>query len=405
MTGANVLAKIACIENRAGRPAGIPAGRLGFVRKNAGGAVRCGKDGIVEMEAERHQELCRVLTDHARRYPLMQPCDVVKLIFQNEFGGEHLLCEPNATLAWLRAERAATADDPAVSPLEDIGNGIVRVALAALERSDAALEALNRDFIRSAQLQTGRRKTFLEKLDVLRQLAEEGLFSFTRQELEKYLEEYIRSGCCPVSHSPAYSEAYRPAYRVVRRANSLVVLTWELEQLRCRGERSVIAIDGRCASGKSTLAARLSQRLGLPVVHMDDFFLRPEQRSRARLAKPGENIDHERFLEEVLRPLSVGERPVYHPFDCHTGQLGEPVTLEASPVVLVEGSYACHPALWDYYKRRVFLTVEPDRQLQRIEARDGAEGLEAFRERWIPLEERYFSAFRIEERCDYQLEF
>lgn len=375
-----------------------------YAGKNAGGAVRSGKDGIVEMEAERHQELCQVLTDHARRYPLMHPCDVVKLIFQNEFGGEHLICEPSATLAWLRAERAATPDDPTVSPVEDIGNGIVRVALAALESTDAALETLNRDFMRSAQLHVGRRKAFLEKLDVLRQLTEEKLFSFTSQELEEYLEEYVKSGCSPVSHSPAYREAYRPAYRVVRQANSVVALAWELEQLRRRGERAVIAMDGRCASGKSTLAACLGRRLGLPVVHMDDFFLRPGQRSRARLSKPGENIDHERFLEEVLLPLSVGECPVYQPFNCRTGQMEEPVRLEASPVVLVEGSYACHPALWDYYKRRVFLTVEPDRQLWRIEERDGAEELKTFRERWIPMEERYFSTFRIEDRCDYQLE-
>lgn len=334
----------------------------------------------------------------------MNPCDTVKLIFQNEFGGEHLISEPNATLAWLRAERAATPDDPDISPVEDIGNGVVRVALAALERTDAALETLNRDFIRSTRFHAGRRTTFLEKLDVSRRLAEEKLFSFSCQELGEYLGEYVKSGCCPVSHSAAYREAYHPAYRVVRRANSVVALAWELRQFQRRGERAVVAIDGRCAAGKSTLAARLGRRLGLPVVHMDDFFLRPEQRGRARLAKPGENIDHERFLEQVLLPLSVGERPVYQPFDCHTGQLGEPVTLDASPVVLVEGSYSCHPALWDYYKRRVFITVEPDRQLWRIEEREGAEALKIFQEQWIPLEEQYFSAFQIEERCDYQLE-
>ena len=64
------------------------------------------------MEAEHQRELCQVLADHAKRYPLMAPCDAVKLIFQNEFGGEHLICEPSATLAWLRAERASTPDDP-----------------------------------------------------------------------------------------------------------------------------------------------------------------------------------------------------------------------------------------------------------------------------------------------------
>lgn len=345
-----------------------------------------------------------MLTDHAGRYPMMDPCDVVKLIFQNEFGGEHLISEPNATLAWLRAERAATPEDPTVPPVEDIGNGMVRVALAAMEFTDSALRALNRDFFRSAQLHVGRRKTFLEKLDILRMLAEDKVFSFTRQELEQYLEGYIKSGCCPLSHSPGYRAAYRPAYRVVKRANSLVVLSRELEQLRNKGERALVAIDGRCASGKSSLAACLERRLGLPVIHMDDFFLRRSQRTRERLAKPGENIDHERFLEEVLSPLWEGRPAVYRPYSCRTGELGEERTVEPAPVVLVEGSYSCHPALWDRYTRRVFLTVEPEEQLRRIQERDGAARLKDFREQWIPLEERYFSAFQIEDRCDYQLE-
>ena len=36
------------------------------------------------------EELERILREHAERYPLMQPTDAVKLIYQNEFGGGHL---------------------------------------------------------------------------------------------------------------------------------------------------------------------------------------------------------------------------------------------------------------------------------------------------------------------------
>ena len=247
-------------------------------------------------------------------------------------------------------------------------------------------------------------RAFLEKLDTLRQLAEGRIFSFTRQELERYLEDYVKSGCVPLSHSPAYRAAYRPAYRVVKRSHSLVALAWELERLRDRGEGAVVAIDGRCASGKSSLAGCLGERLGVPVVHMDDFFLRPEQRTRERLSRPGENVDHERFLEEVLAPLRAGRAAAYRPWSCRTGELGDPVTVEPGTLVLVEGSYSCHPELWEHYARRVFLSVEPEEQLRRIAERDGAEQLKNFRERWIPLEEKYFSAFQVEDRCDYQLE-
>lgn len=168
--------------------------------------------------------------------------------------------------------------------------------------------------------------------------------------------------------------------------------------------RAIIALDGRCASGKTTLAARLRERCGWSVVHMDHFFLRPQQRTPERYAQPGGNVDHERFLEEVLLPLGRGERPVYRPFDCRTQTLLAPIPFDPGPVVLVEGSYACHPALWDQYDLRAFLTVDPALQMERIVRREGAEYAQVFRERWIPLEERYFSAYQVERRCDYRLE-
>ena len=34
---------------------------------------------------------------------------------------------------------------------------------------------------------------------------------------------------------------------------------------------------------------------------------------------------------------------------------------------------------------------------------EDGEILELFRQRWIPLEERYFSACRVEERCELRL--
>lgn len=176
-----------------------------------------------------------------------------------------------------------------------------------------------------------------------------------------------------------------------------------LEELKGqKGARAPLlaAIDGRCAAGKTSLAAEVSALTGWAVVHMDDFFLRPEQRTPQRLAQSGGNVDWERLLSQVLRPLRRGEGCAFQPYDCHTQDLKAPVAVEPGPVVLVEGSYSCHPELWDYYDLRVFLTVTPEEQLARIRKRNGPEALEAFRTRWIPMEEQYFRAFDIQERCD-----
>lgn len=165
------------------------------------------------------------------------------------------------------------------------------------------------------------------------------------------------------------------------------------------------AIDGRCGAGKTTLAALLQERTGWSVLHMDHFFLRPEQRTEERLRTPGGNIDSERFLEEVLLPLKRGEADVsYRPYDCQRQELAAPVLLKPGKVCLIEGSYSCHPALWDMYDLHVFLSVDAREQMRRIIGRNGADGARAFRERWIPLEEKYFAEYRVEERCEVRLE-
>lgn len=170
-----------------------------------------------------------------------------------------------------------------------------------------------------------------------------------------------------------------------------------------RQRRVIAAIDGRCGAGKSTLAAQLREQLPCRVFHMDDFFLRPEQRTAARLAQPGENVDHERFLTEVLLPARRGEAVAYRSFRCARQALDAPVTVPAARLTIVEGAYACHPALWEYYDLRVFLTVDSEEQLRRIQARNGPERAIQFRDRWIPLEEVYFAAFDVAARCDMLL--
>ena len=47
-----------------------------------------------------------------------------------------------------------------------------------------------------------------------------------------------------------------------------------IEMLLAEQEHVFVAIDGPCASGKTTLARNLNERFGGNVLHMDDFFLR-----------------------------------------------------------------------------------------------------------------------------------
>ena len=177
-----------------------------------------------------------------------------------------------------------------------------------------------------------------------------------------------------------------------------------LQELCDREKRPfVIAIDGRCASGKTTLAGRLQKEIDCNIIHMDHFFLRPEQRTEERLREPGGNVDYERFVEEVVLPFRQRKPFSYRVFDCKKMGFASNVPVRPDVVTIVEGSYSCHPVLWDFYDLRLFLDIEPEEQLRRICCRNGEKALTIFRRRWIPLEERYFSEYRIQERCDFDI--
>jgi uridine kinase len=176
-------------------------------------------------------------------------------------------------------------------------------------------------------------------------------------------------------------------------------------KLLLQEKRSIlIAIDGRCAAGKTTLAARLQEQCECNVIHMDHFFLRPEQRTAERMNTPGGNVDHERFLKEVLLPLSRREPFSYRAYDCKIQELTEAIQIDLKPVNIIEGSYSCHPSLYKYYDLTVFLTIDEEEQMCRIQCRNGPKAATQFREKWIPLEEDYFSAYPIAEYCDLQFQ-
>lgn len=165
-------------------------------------------------------------------------------------------------------------------------------------------------------------------------------------------------------------------------------------------ERIVIALDGRCAAGKSTLAEELSSLYNCNVFHMDDFFLRPEMRTKERLFVPGENVDHERFLHEILKPLCEGGPVTYQRFNCHSLSLEEPVKVSPKRLNIVEGVYSLHPELAGYFDLTVFCDISKEEQENRIKKRNSPEMAERFFNTWIPLEEKYFEALGIRKKAD-----
>ena len=115
----------------------------------------------------------------------------------------------------------------------------------------------------------------------------------------------------------------------------------QIKELLAEKDMVIVAIDGKCTSGKTTLASKLAEIYDCNVFHMDDFFLRLEQRTPERFAEVGGNVDYERFWEEVLLPLKSRKAFSYRPFDCSTFTLAAPVTVTPKKLNIVKVHIAC----------------------------------------------------------------
>ena len=324
------------------------------------------------------QDFQTILAAHAARYPGMEPQDYAKLAFQSEFGPAHLISDGADCLAGLRAEWAALPPDPSPAGPEDIGSGLCRLPLSGLAEADLPLTAAL--FRLTAARPRGSRAGLEENLALLESLPVPGMGEF--------LAEYRRQGCPAVRHSERFRALYRPHYRVVDRffAGALPALR-ALSGLIRPGKPALAALDGRSGSGKSSLAALAARLLPCRVVHTDDYYLPPARRAADWLYLPGGNMDLERLEREVLRPARTGGPLACRAYDCAAGTLGPAVPLPPRPLTIVEGSYALHPRLSGLYDLRLFLTCPPDVQADRLERREGG-GYGAYRDRWVPLEER-----------------
>lgn len=359
-----------------------------------------------------------ILVNHYKKYPRMQMQDLVKLIYQNEFAGGHMVNNKAESLERLREElagirNASGSPVPGSGLFEDIGNGSCRLHLRGFGSRLVSLETINSIFVYTANANKGSMAGFEDKLEVLRDLCGRGILPYSVSSLDDYLSVYKMKGCPPVSHSETYREAYSPAYRVVSsvfrdyfevfcRIDALIDrLSNQSECNTPRAARSVnVAIEGNSGAGKTSLAALLREVYDCNVFHMDHFFLTPDLRTQERLNEAGGNVDYVRFKKEVINGLKSGKEFSYQIYDCSKGSLDQTVNVIPKTLNIIEGSYSMHPTLAESYDLKIFLSIDAKEQSRRILERNGPFMHEKFLSLWIPLENRYFSELDIVSKCD-----
>ena len=146
-----------------------------------------------------------ILKDHYHKYPKMQIQDAVKLLFQSEFGPGHLLNSTDYARKLLKEEIELTKENE--PEIEVISDQYVRYYLGKCTKDDE--EDILTSMIESAQ-RKGSKENFMKKLSDLKELN-----LFPAQELDEYLNDYLKKESWMISHSEVYREWYRPHYRVL----------------------------------------------------------------------------------------------------------------------------------------------------------------------------------------------
>jgi uridine kinase len=126
---------------------------------------------------------------------------------------------------------------------------------------------------------------------------------------------------------------------------SLEVLRRVAEEIRKRNARRV-AIDGRCASGKSMFARELAALLNVRTASTDDFHNPPEQRYRLGEYSP------EGYYRDAFNIPAIGE------------------FLSGEAAVVFEGMFLFRPELNPHWDFRLLLDIDAATSISRAVARD-----------------------------------
>lgn len=163
---------------------------------------------------------------------------------------------------------------------------------------------------------------------------------------------------------------------------------------RCGGIR-IIGIDGPAGSGKTTLAAGLSQALNdCPVVHMDDVYNGWLQDFEVELGQ--------RLSREILLPLQSGYQARYEKYDWYEAAFTHTVAIPSHSFLILEGVGSCNSVVAEFLSYRLWIEADAEVLIDRIIARDG-EAMRPHLAQFKIREAQYFLNQRVKERANLQL--
>lgn len=318
---------------------------------------------------------------HLNKYSQMTTQDIVKMLYQNHFGPGHFIKDLDFVNKYYYNELNNSQDNENDNLYEHIGNNFIRINIHKYKK---LINSNNNNII-----------NMFYNSSLIDYNNKELVDSFKQQLLkiknDGFLDNYDFSN---VHHSKIYNELYNPHYRVV--STKYLDLNLRIHQLQHYldniKEFSIIALEGKCASGKSTISNNLKN---VTIIDVDEFFLRQELKTKERLEEIGGNIDYDLY-EQCLKTIKPNSTITYTIFDCQT-QTYKQKTIEIKDKVLLVGVYSYHHKVRKYIDKLAYLLINKDTQLQRLKQR---KMYLRFINEWVPMEEKYYNSFDFIGNCD-----
>jgi uridine kinase len=185
--------------------------------------------------------------------------------------------------------------------------------------------------------------------------------------------------------------------------NNIKVIFNKIDYLLQYHGTILVAIDGNCCAGKSTLASLIANTFYCNLFHMDHFFLPTELRTKERFLEIGGNIDYLRFRNEVILGIKSKQPFIYRVYCCKKKGFTQTISVTPKKLNIIEGVYSMHPTLINDYNLKIFLHIDGQEQSRRILNRNGETIYGKFKKEWIPMENQYFKEYKIMKKCDIKI--
>lgn len=319
------------------------------------------------------KEITSYVKRHLVKYPKMETIDIFKLLYQETFLTGHIINDKS--LQYLNNEINDLGDYSNLELYEYIANGEIRINIKPyLKYHD--VNSLYEIVLNSSKEEITK--------DIFTEVKYcKDAFLGDSRILSSLLYINIYNNLYP-THSNIYKKYYNPHYRLATTNNlridlRVIKLQSFIDKLsKENNERIIIACEGKCGSGKSTITSKLKN---VTVIHIDDFFS----------PNKDERLDFKRVID-CLKQIKTSNQLEYKAYDC-TNKEYVKRKYDLDKIVILEGVYSYDALLREYIDYLVYFVITKKLQHERLQKRETQAKLELFNKIWIPREEEYYKTF------------